>query len=253
MYGLRLFVCGLQRLCRLQLVGLRVVKELLLHDSGGAAVPGERVLSMICLADDFLNPGVNRSAGSPAIGKQRHTAGHFDSHTPHPLQSGNQFTVGKGGDSGEIQSSRKNLVYRIAEVRGPVSGLAGQVILQAGIFQLQSRWKGIERFLRGPYFAAVPLAEELHHGTDGRDAFALGDDEGDQCFPGVLAQNADTGADLGGLRQEGVLRRDGVADVPVIAVQIEVWPPDYASKCPDRSLPNRFPVRFFVCTAPAFL
>ena len=75
-------------------------------------------------------------------------------------------------------------------------------------------------------FRAIPLTEQFHHRADGGDAFALGDDEGDQRLPGILPQNANACAGLGSQLQKGILRRNGPADVPIVPVQIEIRAPD---------------------------
>lgn len=115
-------------------MSLGVVEKILLHDPGSGAVPLKGAPALIFLPDDLLDPGIHRGAGGPAIGEQRHTAGYFHSDAPHAFQGGGQFVIGKGGDPGQVQIARQDLPYRVAEIRRPVPGFAGYVVLRARIF-----------------------------------------------------------------------------------------------------------------------
>ncbi len=180
------------------------VGEKLLHDSSHSPIPGEGALALILPLNDLLNPGVHRGAGHPAIGKQRHTVGHLYPHPPHCLQGGNQLLVGERGDAPQVQTAGQNLLDRVTEIGRPVSGLTHPKLLLAHIPHLQGGGKGVEGLGGGLNGRPIPLAQQLHHRADGWDALALGDDEGDQRLPGVLAQNADARPSLGGLAQKGV-------------------------------------------------
>ena len=74
MCGLRLFSSHKAETAssRLRFVILSVVEKILLHDPGGITVSVKGILPLILLSDDFLDPGVHRGTGGPAIGEQCH-------------------------------------------------------------------------------------------------------------------------------------------------------------------------------------
>lgn len=90
---------------RLRFVILCVVEKILLHDPGGITVSVKGILPLILLSDDFLDPGVHRGTGGPAIGEQCHAVGDFYPHAFYPFQGRDQRLIRKGRDPRQVQTA----------------------------------------------------------------------------------------------------------------------------------------------------
>lgn len=86
--------------------------------------------------------------------------------------------------------------------------------------------EGIETFVRGFYFLSRFFAELLDGAADGRNRFPLGDNEGNQHFPGVLAEDSYAFAVVRGFREESVFRRNLISKGTVVKGQVEIGLPD---------------------------
>ena len=73
---------------------------------------------------------------------------------------------------------------------------------------------------------SVQGGQLFHRLTDLRYGTLLGDDEGDDHLPQILAQDADSAPEAGGGQEVGILRGDHFLNLPVIGVQIKIVFPE---------------------------
>lgn len=88
------------------------------------------------------------------------------------------------------------------------------------------RGESIETFAGGLYFLSGFPAELFHRAADGGNRFPLGNNEGDEHFPGVLPEDPDSFAVTGRFREERVFGRNLISQGSVVKGQVEIGLPD---------------------------
>ena len=168
-----------------------IVEQILLHDAGLLAVGGEGVAPTKFFVDETLDPDVDGGHRGAAIAEEADAVGDFFADAVQREQAGKEGVVGENGQRIEVEGAGGGL-------RGGVLDVAGAVAQPAA---RQLRFREAAELLRGgeeedlialrtERLAAAP-GQLLDGGADGRDALALGDDEGDEHLPRVLTQHPD--------------------------------------------------------------
>lgn len=178
------------------------------------------------LFEDAVHPHIHRQGLQPVVAEERHALGHLDAHTADFHQCFPQLIGGPVGQRLQVQFAAVNAAGRVIDIAGPVAEPAFRQPVRPGAHQ--RRRGGESPALRLPRVegGAAGPAEFLDGAADGRDAFALGDDEADEHLPGVLAQNAQPGAVAAGRLQVGVPFEAAGPEGRIVGIQVKISPPE---------------------------
>lgn len=196
-----------------------------MHDACSLAVSGEGIRAAVLFPDDPADPDVNRGCRCPSVSEKGGAAGDLDAHSGKGAECIDQLLIGcivQCFQEGRIcrQAGGRFINVRSTVAQGAVPEL-GEGQSGKGLF----RGEEAERLIRSRDFLSCRSTELFQGGADSGNALPLGNDEGDQCFQRILAEDAQTLSVGSAFLQERILRGDGFPDFPVIPAPVEVGPP----------------------------
>lgn len=135
--------------------------------------------------------------------------------------------IGHGGQGIQVQAAQDSVLTELMDIFGPVSQLQIPQFLQAGPGEFLGRGEGEGLHVPGiGDGGSIAAAQSFYQLPDGGNGFLLGDDKGQDHFPGVLTQDPDAAGAGSRPGNIGVFRVGRMADGDIIGGTVKIIQPE---------------------------